>query len=186
MTDQERRARPAQFLRRRLERIARQAVGLPRGTRRRTPGLRREELATLAGVGVTWYTWLEQGRDIRPSAQTLERISRALHLTPTDTTYLFALAGIARGSAGRGSSARVEAFLHCLVDVFEEGPALLTKFSFDTEAFNPLTARVFRFFRSPGVYGNNMIWKIFMEPMSRSLFCDRQMLTERVVGMLRL
>ena len=68
------------FLRSRRERISPQQVGLPDGGRRRTPGLRREEVAQLAGVGITWYTWLEQGRDINVSEQVLEAISRVLML----------------------------------------------------------------------------------------------------------
>jgi hypothetical protein len=71
MNEKERRTELAQFLRTRRERIVPQQVGLPPGTRRRTPGLRREELALLAGVGATWYTWLEQGRAITVSGQVL-------------------------------------------------------------------------------------------------------------------
>src|SRR5947208_16179795 len=75
-TDELRRRELAGFLRSRRERIAPEQVGLPPGGRRRTPGLRREEVATLAGVGVTWYTWLEQGRDIHVSEQVLDAIAR--------------------------------------------------------------------------------------------------------------
>lgn len=63
------------------------------GRRRRTPGLRREELAAQAGIGLTWIAWIEQGRDVRPSADTLARLARALHLTGAERAYLFALAG---------------------------------------------------------------------------------------------
>ncbi|SDX36231.1 Helix-turn-helix domain-containing protein [Amycolatopsis xylanica] len=83
----------ASFLRSRRERITPEQVGLPQGGRRRTPGLRREEVAQLAGVGVTWYTWLEQGRDINASEQVLEAISRTLRLDPYEHTHLFTLAG---------------------------------------------------------------------------------------------
>ncbi|WP_370945953.1 helix-turn-helix transcriptional regulator [Amycolatopsis sp. cg5] len=83
----------ASFLRSRRERITPDQVGLPLGGRRRTPGLRREEVAQLAGVGVTWYTWLEQGRDINASEQVLEAISRTLRLDPYEHTHLFTLAG---------------------------------------------------------------------------------------------
>lgn len=68
-------------------------MGLPSGGRRRTPGLRREEVAQLAGVSVAWYTWLEQGREIHPSIDTLEAISRALRLPPEERVHAFALAG---------------------------------------------------------------------------------------------
>jgi len=66
-------------------------VGLPDTNRRRTPGLRREDVAALAGVSVTWYTWLEQGRDIQVSADVLERISSTLRMSPDEREYLFAL-----------------------------------------------------------------------------------------------
>lgn len=80
------------FLKAQRAKIVPQSVGLPPGTRRRTPGLRREEVAQLAGVSPTWYTWLEQGRDIKVSAQVLDCIATALRLTVDERKYLFALA----------------------------------------------------------------------------------------------
>jgi transcriptional regulator with XRE-family HTH domain len=81
------------FLRSRRARLSPADVGLPdNGGRRRTPGLRREELAGLAGVGVSWYTWLEQGRDINPSPDVLDALARALRLDPAERKTLFALA----------------------------------------------------------------------------------------------
>src|ERR1700690_3559131 len=92
-SDALRRDELAHFLRRCRERISPDQVGLPIGGRRRTPGLRREEVAQLAGVGVTWYTWLEQARDIRASEQVLDALSRALQLDPHEREHLYALAG---------------------------------------------------------------------------------------------
>jgi transcriptional regulator with XRE-family HTH domain len=83
----------AAFLRTRRERLSPADVGLPAGTRRRVAGLRREEVATLAGVGLTWYTWLEQGRPIAASDQVLGAIARALRMTEDEQDHLFALAG---------------------------------------------------------------------------------------------
>ncbi len=81
------------FLRSRRARLSPADVGLPDdGGRRRTPGLRREELAALAGVGVSWYTWLEQGRDINPSPEVLDALARALRLHAAERRTLFALA----------------------------------------------------------------------------------------------
>ena len=81
------------FLRSRRARLSPADVGLPdNGGRRRTPGLRREEVAALAGVGVSWYTWLEQGRDINPSPEVLDALARALRLDPAERRTLFALA----------------------------------------------------------------------------------------------
>src|SRR5580693_9000139 len=94
-----RRTELAAFLRSRRERISPEDVGLPAGTRRRTAGLRREELAQLAGVGVTWYTWLEQGRPINASVQVLDSIARTLRLDTTERGHLFRLADVP-GAAG--------------------------------------------------------------------------------------
>ncbi|CAG7624788.1 helix-turn-helix transcriptional regulator [Paenibacillus allorhizosphaerae] len=80
------------FLKAQRAKVLPQSVGLPEGTRRRTPGLRREEVAQLAGVSPTWYTWLEQGRDIRVSVSVLDCIATALQLTVDERKYLYALA----------------------------------------------------------------------------------------------
>jgi transcriptional regulator with XRE-family HTH domain len=82
----------AQFLRSRRERLKPAAAGLPSGRRRRTPGLRREEVAELAGIGTGWYTFLEQGRDVRPSEGALRRIAGALQLDRAEKKYLLDLA----------------------------------------------------------------------------------------------
>ena len=89
-----RRTELAAFLRTRRERITPEDVGLPAGSRRRTAGLRREELAQLAGVGVTWYTWLEQGRRINASVQVLDAVAKTLRLDPTERAHLFRLADV--------------------------------------------------------------------------------------------
>ena len=82
----------SEFLKNQRSKITPQMVGLPVGTRRRTPGLRREEVAQLAGVSLTWYTWLEQGRDIKVSTSVLDAISSALQLNNDERRYLYALA----------------------------------------------------------------------------------------------
>jgi len=91
-TQPTRRSELAGFLRARRERLSPQEVGLPPGPRRRTPGLRREELALLAGVGVTWYTWLEQGRPINASVQVLDAVARTLRLDQAEREHLYRLA----------------------------------------------------------------------------------------------
>jgi transcriptional regulator with XRE-family HTH domain len=89
-----RRAELASFLRRKREATRPEDVGLPAGERRRTPGLRREEVAVLAHVGVSWYTWIEQGRELTMSVPVLEGIARALRLTPAENAYLREVAGV--------------------------------------------------------------------------------------------
>ena len=82
----------SQFLKAQRAKLTPESVGLPEGGRRRTPGLRREEVAQLAGVSHTWYTWLEQGRDIKVSSSVLDNVARALQLSPDERKYLFSLA----------------------------------------------------------------------------------------------
>src|ERR1039457_4386500 len=89
-----RRAELAAFLRSRRERISPEEAGLPPGLRRRTRGLRREEVAQLSGVGVTWYTWLEQGRPINASTQVLDAVARTLKLDQPEREHLYRLADV--------------------------------------------------------------------------------------------
>src|SRR3954454_16887011 len=89
-----RRAELADFLRQRRAQVSPERFGIERNGRRRTPGLRREELAQLAGVGLSWYTWLEQGRAINASQQVLGAIARSLRLDFAEESYLFRLAGM--------------------------------------------------------------------------------------------
>src|SRR5579859_5459823 len=91
-----------EFLKSRRARLQPADVGLPDGTRRRTVGLRREEVARLSGVSPTYYTFLEQGRDISPSAQVLDALARALHLSPAERDHLYVLA---QRSTPRGEDA---------------------------------------------------------------------------------
>lgn len=90
---EQRRRELADFLRTRREKLKPEQLGITQVSRRRTPGLRREEVAEIAGVGTTWYTWLEQARDIQPSADVLKRLAQALMMNPAETRHLFTLAG---------------------------------------------------------------------------------------------
>src|SRR5437763_5157669 len=92
MDDIERRQALAAFLRTRRARLQPADMGLPARSRRRTPGLRREEVAELANIGVSWYTLLEQGHDVHPSRQVLESLAQALRLNTAETQHLFLLA----------------------------------------------------------------------------------------------
>ena len=100
MLSDERRREIADFLKTRRMRRQPEELGLPRGRRRRTPGLRREEVAAAAGVSAEWYTWLEQAREVRPSAQVLTRIGEALRLEPNETRHLLTLGGYAVPASG--------------------------------------------------------------------------------------
>ncbi|WP_432080699.1 helix-turn-helix domain-containing protein [Streptomyces sp. WAC 04229] len=125
----------AAFLRSRRERIAPEQVGLPRGRRRRTPGLRREEVAQLSAVGVTWYTWLEQARDIQVSVQVLDALARALLLDPSERAHLFQLAGAVDPTPATVCSAVTPA-LRALLAQFEPYPACVQNSRYDILAHN--------------------------------------------------
>lgn len=125
----------AAFLRSRRERISPEQVGLPRGTRRRTPGLRREEVAQLSAVGVTWYTWLEQARDIQVSVQVLDALARALMLDASERAHLFQLAGTTDPTPA-ASCASVTPAQRELLRRLEPIPACIQNSRYDILAYN--------------------------------------------------
>jgi transcriptional regulator with XRE-family HTH domain len=174
-----------EFLKARRAALSPELVGHAGGSRRRTRGLRREEVAALADVGVTWYTWLEQGRDINVSAETLTRIARALQLSPADTTYLFSLAGIPRFETTAPSMA-AEPLIQAALDGFVVGPAFVVTTFFDVEAFNDLAGVLFDFDGGSGPFARNHVWRLFMDPLRRSLYADWPSAAILSVGTLRL
>ncbi|TVZ86615.1 helix-turn-helix protein [Streptomyces sp. BK340] len=131
----------AAFLRSRRERIPPEQVGLPRGTRRRTPGLRREEVAQLSAVGVTWYTWLEQARDIQVSVQVLDALARSLMLDASERAHLFQLAG-ATDPTPAASCPSVTPALREVLRTLEPIPACVQNSRYDILAYNRTYARL--------------------------------------------
>lgn len=111
--------------------------------RRRTPGLRREEVAALAGVGVSWYTWLEQGRDITVSSEVLDAVSRALRLTDLERAHLYLLAGLNPPRVGGARGDEVSPELRRLLDAWLPRPAILRDRYWNLLAINDATRTVF-------------------------------------------
>ncbi len=126
----------AAFLRSRRERIAPEDVGLPGGSRRRTAGLRREEVAQLAGVGVTWYTWLEQGRPIRASLQVLEAVARTLRLDTVERQHLFRLAEVPDTATHDDDGQLLSPQVQAILDGLNPMPASVVTERFDILAWN--------------------------------------------------
>ncbi|HEY3468626.1 MAG TPA: helix-turn-helix transcriptional regulator [Amycolatopsis sp.] len=123
------------YLRARRDRLSPADVGLPAGGRRRVKGLRREEVAVLANVGSTWYTWLEQGRDVRPSIEVLAAIADALRLSSDERRHLFVLGG--HSGAGTTSSwETVDARWQGLLDNLSPHPAVAMNPWFEPLAYN--------------------------------------------------
>jgi transcriptional regulator with XRE-family HTH domain len=133
----------SEFLKSCRARVAPADVGLPVADRRRTPGLRREDVAALAGVSVTWYTWLEQGRAIQVSAGVLERISATLQLSQDEREYLFALVQHRPAPPLDWRQAEVSPALRRLVDRLGV-PAIVMTARWDVVAWNRLSAITFR------------------------------------------
>jgi transcriptional regulator with XRE-family HTH domain len=182
----ERRTELAAFLRSRRERIGPEDVGLPPGHRRRTSGLRREEVAQLAGVGVTWYTWLEQGRPINASTQVLDAIARTLKLDPVERTHLFRLADVP-GAEALASSVEcpLPAEVQQVLDAMTAIPASVVNERFDLLAWNDMYATVFpRVVCAPPADRNTLLAAITGPPCCNALG-DPDVMCEVMIGHLR-
>jgi transcriptional regulator with XRE-family HTH domain len=142
-TMEDRKVHLSEFLRSCRARLAPSQVGLPDRRRRRTPGLRREDVAALAGVSVTWYTWLEQGRAIQVSAEVLERVSETLQLSPTEREYLFALVQNRPPPQKGWRDVEISPAVKRMLDTLNV-PAILMTARWDVVAWNRLAVAVFR------------------------------------------
>jgi transcriptional regulator with XRE-family HTH domain len=147
-------------------------VGLPNGGRRRTPGLRREEVALLAGVGTTWYTWLEQGRDVRASLDVLEALSHALRLTPAERTHLVLLGRGEEPPPSKPPAERASATLRRLIGNLGPNPAFILGRRWDYLAWNAATTALFGDLGSLPRAARNHVWLTFMDPGRREMFTD--------------
>jgi len=168
-----RRRELASFLRSRRERISPDRVGLPPGRRRRTPGLRREEVAQLAAVGVTWYTWLEQARDIQVSGQVADAIARALMLDRVERRHLFTLAGATDphpylDCPGMSSATRL------MVDQLEPLPTAVVNSRYDIIAYNRTYGRLVGDLDELAPEDRNIMWLAFTDPVWRERMLDRE------------
>jgi hypothetical protein len=176
-----RRRELAAFLRSRRERIAPEQVGMPPALRRRTPGLRREEVATLAGVGVTWYTWLEQGRDINASPQVLDAVARTLLLDPHERDHLFRLADAA-DSTGQSECKTLPPTAQLLLDKLAPFPACIRNARFDVLAYNQAYEDMLGPLGQLPFEERNSLWRIFTNPACRAAWLDWDEGTRRVVA----
>jgi len=179
-----RRQELAAFVRSRRERLHPEQVGLPRSRRRRTPGLRREEVAQLAGVGVTWYTWLEQGRDINPSHDVLEAIARTLRFDAHERTHLFTLAGVPV-AAPVDECSTLFPTAQAILDLLEPSPAVLMNARWDVLAYNGAYASFFPDLDGVPAEDRNCIWLAFTDPEWRQVIVDWDDAAGRMVGEFR-
>jgi transcriptional regulator with XRE-family HTH domain len=186
MLSDERRREIADFLRNRRMRRQPEELGLPRGRRRRTPGLRREEVAAAAGVSAEWYTWLEQARQVRPSAQVLTRICAALRLEPNETRHLLTLGGYAVPSAGSDlpRSVSVSLRLQRLIDQMDFGPAWVLGERWDIVAWNRAASVIHGDLAPLQGLERNALYQLFLGDL-RSTLVDWEEHGRRCVAKLR-
>jgi transcriptional regulator with XRE-family HTH domain len=180
-----RRREAGDFLRSRRERLTPAEVGLPNGFRRRTPGLRREEVAMLAGVGTTWYAWLEQGREVRPSAEVLAALADALRLDPTERRHLFILNDRPVPQAWAAGAERVDGPLRRMLDSLTGQPALVLGRRWDVLAWNRAADAVYGPYERLQGDERYMLHLVFADPGHRRLLVDWEMVAKASIAMFR-
>ncbi|MBP2298467.1 helix-turn-helix transcriptional regulator [Azospirillum picis] len=174
------------FLRRHRERLSPAEAGIRGGsTRRRTPGLRREELAQLCGISPTWYTWLEQGRDVSVSPQALARVAEALHLTVAERAYLFDLARKRDPDAPSSGAADgpPPALLAALGTI--AAPAYLLDRLWTAVGWNPTAERLFAAWLGAGKAERNLLRYVFLDPEAPRFIDDWENRARRLVAEFR-
>lgn len=182
-TSLERRHELSDFLRTRRAKIVPSDVGLADGARRRTPGLRREEVALLANIGTTWYTRLEQGLPINVSAEVLAAISRALRLTSEERRHLYLLAGLPLQVAAQEEE-RVSELVLRVLDALEPSPAYVRGRRWDVLAYNRSADALADFSSQTGL-GRNIVWRLFRDEKSQCRYGDLRCIMRRAVANFR-
>lgn len=173
------------FLRSRRERLSPDAAGIACGARRRTPGLRREEVAMIAGVGTTWYTWLEQGRDVRPSVEVLSALCQALRLDAAEQRHLFTLAGRQQPEQRRIVQGKVEGpLLHMLQSLVLQ-PAYVVGPRSDVLAWNDAAVAIFGDYGQLEGDARNIIHGVFTDPHRRHLLVDWEQVARATLAAFR-
>ena len=185
MDENERRQALADFLRKRRAGLTPAEVGLPPGLRRRTPGLRREEVAQLANIGVSWYVWLEQGREVNPSAQVLDSLAGALRLTPNERRHLFVLAGQMLSPQTTPAEECVSPVLRQMLADLKPSPAYVIGRRWDYLAWNQAADAVFAISDAPAPYGRNLVWRFFTDPAMRQHFPNWEQMARGVLAEFR-
>jgi transcriptional regulator with XRE-family HTH domain len=182
--DHARRGALAAFLRTRRESLQPEDIGIARRGRRRVKGLRRHEVADAAAVSVTWYTWLEQGRDIHATPQVIEALARALQLDDSEHSYLCRLAGIAPKAIQLGRPL-VDDSLHTLIDGLSPHPAQLMLPTTDLITWNREYARLFADPATLPAEDRNALWIQVMSPEVRGRLVNWEAETQLAAGRLR-
>lgn len=174
MMQAEMRGELAALLRSHREALQPEDLGFSRGKRRRSHGLRREEVATLADVSTSWYIWLEQGR-IQPSLRSLLRVARVLQLSDSEWLYVSLLAGFGKAEhvCVRSDEVPSLAAIQRTLDAFSEVPAVLFNSRFEVLNCNAASRAVYGSDVARGdAWERNTLWRFFVDPVRRQMYPD--------------
>jgi len=174
------------FLRSRRERLDPADVGVSSGQRRRTPGLRREEVAHRADVSVEWYTRLEQGRGGMPSAPVLQNVAAALLLTRVEREHMFLLAYGRRSEVPRNPAAGIGPRFRGVLDGFPYNPAYIKTAAWDVVAWNRAARLILTDYERLGVGDRNVLRLLFLDPRARELLREWEREARLAVSTFRL
>jgi transcriptional regulator with XRE-family HTH domain len=187
VSDKERRKELGDFLKIRRERLSPKDFNLPIGPRRRAKGLRREEVSQLAGVGITWYTWLEQGRDIQVSSEVLEAISRIFKLNKEEMEHLFSLGNQPLPSATvQNERENIDRVIKNLLSQLGHCPAYVTDEKLNIVDWNKAAVVVFGDFNEMDERNRNAVWRCFTSKEYQNLFRNWEDHAQRLIAQFRL
>jgi transcriptional regulator with XRE-family HTH domain len=175
----------ADFLKTRRAKVLPSQVGLSSSTRRRTPGLRREEVAQLAGVSVTWYTWLEQGRPIQVSTQVIESLSKVLLLDKQERIHLYLLANQPLPADIPGYQGIVSPILQHVLDSLALCPAFIADQRWNVIAWNKAACFIFGDFTEMNIRQRNIVWAMFTDNYFKQLYVDWEPHAKSLLGRFR-
>jgi hypothetical protein len=186
MNDTQRRSELAQFLRTRRERLSPVQAHLPFGRgRRRTPGLRREELAQIADVSLSWYIKLEQGQDIQVSGQIVESLAHALQLNAAERTHLFVLARQELPLPETPHTQHISTDHRHLLTSFLPNPAFIVNERWDVIGRNRAAQQVFTYQMTLTPQDHNLLWLIFTHPEQRRLYTQWEAIAQHMLALFR-
>ena len=171
----------AAYLRFRRASLSPTDVGLPAGERRRTPGLRREEISRLANISTTYYTFLEQGRPVRPSRAVIDALATALRLSEAERTQFRVLAEAEPWVGTNEGAHDVTEGVHQLLDHLDPWPAFVRDARWDILGSNAAAASLYRGFAARPTGELNLLWWVFCDPSAREVYVDWE---EQALGML--
>jgi len=173
------------FLKIRRAKILPSQVGLPEGTRRRTPGLRREEIASLAGVGLTWYTWIEQGRPIQVSTQVLESLARVLMLDKQEAIHLYTLAQLAPPTNFPTYNETVNPMLQHVLDSLQFSPSTIMDAYWNVITWNKAATEILLDYSKINVYKRNALRIMFTNEKFKKTFTDWESSAQGMIARFR-